>query len=209
MSSFCPHCGKPAHDGAAFCPTTGAPIGGSAGAPQVVPPGVAFTSDVPAPPTARYQAPVIEDYSVGAVIGLSIVTCGIFGLVRFYQAAQSYRRLEPGSAPNFEWQFWTYVFGSMAASVLGLLTIVGYVLYVPVIIVGCLMLAEVCKARERLAGRIGAPIRLRPAEVHVTLWAVGYLLSVVIVGVILLLVQATFFFQEHSELARRYGSRPV
>lgn len=189
MSAFCPHCGQPMHAGAAFCPATGA----------------ALASSTP-PRPAPMPAPPLEEYGPGGVILLSFLTCGIFGIVRFYQCAQAYRRELPGAAPNFEWQFWTYVLASLvgvATSSFG----VGFVLLVGAVVIGALMLSEVCAARAELARRSGVEHALTSSSTQVTLWVLGEVLTIAVVGLILLVIQGLQFFEDHNTVVRALRKR--
>lgn len=187
MSAFCPHCGQPTHAGAAFCPATGASL-----APSTPP---------PRPGPAPMPPPPLEEYGPGGVILLSFLTCGIFGVVRFYQCAQAYRRELPGAAPNFEWQFWTYVIASLigaATSGVG----IGFVLLLGAVVIGALMLSEVCAAREELARRTGVAPHLTSSSTQVTLWVLGEVLALVVVGLVLIVIQGLRFFEDHNTVVR-------
>lgn len=190
MSTFCPHCGAASHEGAAFCPSTGK---------SLAPP-------APAPTPAPMPSEPMVEYGVGETILLSVITCGIFGLVRFYQAAQSYRRALPGGAPNFEWQFWTH----LGTGLLGWATVsifVGVPLIIVSIVIGALMLGEVCAARAELAKRAGVAPMLSSGGTQVTLWVLGEVLAIGVVGLVLLVVQAVQFFQDHNTVAKALERR--
>jgi hypothetical protein len=190
MSAFCPHCGQPAHVGASFCPATGASLASEPPPPRAVP--------MPAPP--------LEEYGAGGVILLSFLTCGIYGIVRFYQCAQAYRRELPGAAPNFEWQFWTYVVASLVGAATASFGI-GFVALVGAIVVGALMLSEVCAARAELARRTGVEPALTSSSTQVTLWVLGEVLVFVVVGLVLLVIQGLQFFEDHNTVVRALRKR--
>lgn len=192
MSLYCPHCGQPTHAGAPFCPATGASL-----APSTPP---------PRPGPAPMPPPPLEEYGPGGVILLSFLTCGIFGVVRFYQCAQAYRRELPGAAPNFEWQFWTYVIVSLigaATSSFG----IGFVLLLGAVVIGALMLSEVCAAREELARRTGVAPHLTSSSTQVTLWVLGEVLALVVVGLVLIVIQGVQFFEDHNTVVRALRKR--
>ncbi|MFM7296882.1 MAG: hypothetical protein ACKO4Q_06630 [Planctomycetota bacterium] len=192
MSAFCPHCGQPTHAGAAFCPATGASL-----APSTPP---------PRPGPAPMPPPPLEEYGPGGVILLSFLTCGIFGVVRFYQCAQAYRRELPGAAPNFEWQFWTYVIASLVGAVTSSFGI-GFVLLLGAVVIGALMLSEVCAAREELARRTGVAPHLTSSSTQVTLWVLGEVLALVVVGLVLIVIQGLQFFEDHNTVVRALRKR--
>lgn len=126
--------------------------------------------------------------------------------MRFYQCAQAYRRELPGAAPNFEWQFWTYVLASLvgvATSSFG----VGFVLLVGAVVIGALMLSEVCAARAELARRSGVEHALTSSSTQVTLWVLGEVLTIAVVGLILLVIQGLQFFEDHNTVVRALRKR--
>ncbi|MBM3992284.1 MAG: hypothetical protein FJ298_14950 [Planctomycetes bacterium] len=126
--------------------------------------------------------------------------------MRFYQCAQAYRRELPGAAPNFEWQFWTSLglsLGGAATSGVG----IGFVLLLGAVVIGALMLSEVCAAREELARRTGVAAHLTSSSTQVTLWVLGQVLSIVIVGLVLLVIQGVQFFEDHNTVVRALRKR--
>jgi hypothetical protein len=74
-------------------------------------------------------------------------------------------------------------------------------------VIGALMLGEVCAARAELAKRAGVAPMLSSGGTQVTLWVLGQVLGVVVVGIVLLVVQAVQFFQDHNTVAKALGRR--
>lgn len=189
---YCHHCGQPEHRGAAFCPTTGAPLAAKAGVTA------AGLLAQPSPSTLSASSYPLKQHHPGTVVILSVLTLGIYGLAMFYQCAQSYRERSPGSAPNFPWMFWAYV----VTSALGLLTLskgVGVLVVVASVVIGAMMLNEVSRARDAVAMRSGA-IGLMTSEHHVILWTLGNVLALVLIGFVLLIIQALRFFHDHNRI---------
>jgi len=151
-------------------------------------------------------SPPLEEYGPGGVILLSFLTCGIFGVVRFYQCAQAYRRELPGAAPNFEWQFWAYVIASLVGAATSSFGI-GFVLLLGAVVIGALMLSEVCAAREELARRTGVAPHLTSSSTQVTLWVLGEVLALVVVGLVLIVIQGLQFFEDHNTVVRALRKR--
>jgi hypothetical protein len=152
-------------------------------------------------------APPLEEYGAGGVILLSFLTCGIYGIVRFYQCAQAYRRELPGAAPNFEWQFWTYLGMGLLGGALLWTNCIGVPLAVGSIFIGALMLSEVCAARRELARRAGVERALTSSSTQVTLWVLGTVLALVVVGIVFRVIQGLQFFEDHNTVVRALRKR--
>lgn len=68
---FCQNCGKELNEGVAFCANCGAPV--SSGAPVQPQPQVQNNG----------SRPVVENRNIAVCILLSIITCGIYGIIWF------------------------------------------------------------------------------------------------------------------------------
>ena len=87
--------------GAAPAAPPSPPAGWSQPGPSAGPPGGA--------PTAWGGSAAIEPVNVVLTVLLSVVTFGIYGLVKFYQCGKAYGRLSPARASGFERLFWIYL----------------------------------------------------------------------------------------------------
>ena len=150
----------------------------------------------------------IEPVNVLLTVLLSVVTFGVFGLVKFYQCGQAYGRLSPGRPSGFERLFWIYL-GLSIAGLLGNLvfTPLGVLLGIGSFVAGIFLLNEALAARHAAVVATGARVDLTGAGTHRALWIGGTLLAVVLIGVFALLAQAVLFFQDHDRLAGALAAR--
>jgi hypothetical protein len=167
----------------------------------------------PAAP-ATWSAPArggLEAVGVGATVALSVVTLGVYGLVKFFQCGTAYARLVPGRPSAFERLFWLYLGLGLGGAVLNFaFAPLGLLLGVASFVCGILLLNEVLAAREALVAASGVRCELTSAATHKVLWIGGSLLAVVFVGLVALVVQAVFFFGDHDKLAGALaGRRPA
>ena len=98
----------------------------------------------------------------------------------------------------------------MIASLVGAATSsfgIGFVLLLGAVVIGALMLSEVCAAREELARRTGAAPHLTSSSTQVTLWVLGEVLALVVVGLVLIVIQGLQFFEDHNTVVRALRKR--
>ena len=79
---FCSNCGNQVPEGANVCPLCGTPVGG--------------VNQQPEPPKNNYQSaarPVVQNRSIATCIILSIVTCGIYGIIWFINMVDDVNRV--------------------------------------------------------------------------------------------------------------------
>jgi hypothetical protein len=159
-------------------------------------------------PVGWGHGPAIEPVNVVLTVLLSVVTFGIYGLVKFYQCGQTYGRLSPGRPAGFERLFWIYL-GLSVASVVGnlIFTPLGILLGIGSFVAGLFTLNEVLAARQAAVVATGARVDLTGDGTHKALWIGGSILAVVFVGLLALMAQAVLFFQDHDKLAAALGRR--
>lgn len=159
-------------------------------------------------PQARPQQPaVFEELSIGTLILLCVVTFGVYGMIKFFQTGKAYEQLA-GRESRFATYFWLYLglsFGSffvnLALPPLGLaLSLAGAVL-------GALTLFEALKVRDEGVRRYQVNAAITTESTHKVLYILGVALSVVLVGVILLAIQAVKWFEDWNQIARGLGPR--
>lgn len=175
--------------GGGFGPPAGgfgrpAGFGGPAGAPQPFP-GVAGP---------------FEAISVGGVIGLSILTFGIYGIVKFHQTGKAYEALA-GRASSFSRNFWLFVGLGVAGVVLnGASGFVGIPLTIASVVFQVLTLFEALALRDEGMRRAGVQAQVTGEGTHKALFILGLLLAPAVVGIVLLLVQAAKWFGDWNAI---------
>ena len=70
MTKFCPQCGSSVEEGVSFCPTCGASLQSNQS-----------TTPQPTQPTPSTSRPVVQNRNIAVCIILSLVTCGIYGII--------------------------------------------------------------------------------------------------------------------------------
>ena len=183
-NEFCPHCGESFHVSVGFCPTTGHRIGGAGGVPV-------------GRPGALVATPFRVD--VGEVIGLSVVTLGIYGIVRFYQVCKRYLAMAPDIPSNFEWMFWTWI----AMEIVGVLTLglgIGILFIIGSVVFGALLLSDILAVRDEALRLRDSSLDLTSTGAHVGLWVSGSLLSMILIGIPILVIQGVKFFQDNEKI---------
>ena len=183
---------------AARPPPAPPPLG--ARAPAAPPPGP--TTPVPAgpgattwaPPAGTVAAPALEQVSVATVLLLSIVTVGIYGLVKFHQTGKAYEALA-GRASTFSRNFWLFVGLGVAGFVLHHPAI-AFPLAIASIVFQVLTLNDALALRGEAVRRAGVRPQLTPDSTHRALFISGVLLAWALVGVVLLLVQGARWFSD-------------
>lgn len=171
------------------------------GMPVVVAPAPALRLPPPPPPapitTVAPRAAILEPVGTGELVLLSIVTLGIYGLVKFYEAGVSLTTLT-GRPSRFVNLFWWYVGLSIAGVVLSPAGI-GAFLMIAAVVLGAMALAEAINLRDELLRRHGGSTAAMLAKnTHVAVWTSGAVLSVAFIGVFALLWQGVRFFEEYA-----------
>jgi hypothetical protein len=176
--------------------------------PSSSPAGWGQAAPGPSGPAAWGRSAAIEPVNVALTVLLSVITFGIYGLVKFYQCGQAYGRLSPARASGFERLFWIYL-GLTIGSAVGQLVFapLGFALLVGSFVAGIFLLNEVLAARDAAVVASGARVQLTGAGTHKALWIGGSLLAVIFVGLLALMVQAVLFFVDHDRLAGALGAR--
>lgn len=141
--------------------------------------------------------PPIQKIEPGGVIGFSAITFGIYGLVKFYQACQSYRPLA-GRASNFTVLFWVYL-GSVP--VLAFISAAsGSALAFPAWItetfIGVMVLREALSLRGDALKRQGLTLSPGTGDTTQQLLWVGAMVP--FVGIIPCIIQTLAFFRDHN-----------
>jgi hypothetical protein len=156
-----------------------------AGSPQA--PGAGFGA--PAPASA------LEEVSPGVVVLLSLVTFGIYGLVKFHQTGKGYEALA-GRPSTFGRDFWLSVGLGIASGLTMHSIFLGGVLSVASLVFAILALSEALALREDALRRAAVRPALTEAGTHKALFIAGCLLSPILVGLVLLVVQAWKWFAD-------------
>jgi GYF domain 2/zinc-ribbon domain len=215
-----PSWSAPSQPGPAPAPPPGPPPAWSA-APS---PGSGWSAPPPAPQPWGVAPPPLIRTEVPQTIGLSLVTCGIFGIVRFYQAARGYLQLTPGRASRFEPLFWSW----LATAVFGsLLTLphgagwLGHLVQLASVPVGAFLLSDVLSARAAAAAARGSRVALTAPAQLITLWVLGEASVLTfghegglsgllwLVSFVFTLIQAIQFFSDHDKLAVELQGGPA
>lgn len=168
----------------------------------------AAPAGAPAATVAVGGRPPLEEVDLSVLVVLSIVTFGIYGLVRFYQAGEGYARLAPERRSTFETLFWVFVACALLSSSAWFVAApLGFAGTVGGFVVGILLLNEVLAARAALVRSSGVSVALMSDTAHRVLWILGSLLSWAVLGLVLLVVQGFKFFDDHNQLARALRAR--
>jgi hypothetical protein len=157
-------------------------------------------------PAAPPAGAAWEEISVATVILLSIVTLGIYGLVRYYETGRGYERLA-GGASQFGRNFWLGVGLGIAGSVLNVFHGLGLPFAIAALVFQYLALAEALRLRDEGIRRAGLQVAVTPEGTHRTLFVVGALLYIVLVGFVILLVQAVKWFTDWNAVAAALRAR--
>jgi hypothetical protein len=145
------------------------------------------------------SAPLLAEMSAGAIIGFSIITLGIYGLVKFYKTGIAYQKLA-GRPSNFAGLFWVQVIAGPIVTVIlsAIGGLPGVLAYVGTVVVGVMVVLELLRLREDIvrARRIDVP--LTGSGALAALWFAGFIPLVGLVTVTLALV---FFCQDNNRIA--------
>jgi hypothetical protein len=171
----------------------------------------------PAPATAAAAAtprprpatplPGLEPVSWGALVALTIVTFGIYGVIRYYQAARAYEALA-GRTSRFTTWFWLYVGLGVGGFVIGVVGgHVGFVAGVASLVFGVLSLLEALAVRGEGLRRRAALPHLTADATHRALGIAAAATSWLGIGVVLAIVEGVLFFQDHDAIARSLSAQ--
>jgi hypothetical protein len=160
--------------------------------------------DVPRFPRSPSPAlpPGMEEVPTGAVIGLGLLTLGIYPMVKFYRAALAYEDLA-GRRSRFVLYFWLALALALGGGPLHVLGgVPGAFAHVAALVLAVFTLTEVLQLRAEVVRRCAAPPALTSETTHKALFIVGLLTSWFLVGVVLLIVQTVKFFGDHGAIVR-------
>jgi len=149
----------------------------------------------------------MEPVPTGAVIGLGILTLGIYPMVKFYQATLAYEELARRRT-RFTLYFWIAIglwLGGGPMHVLG--GVPGWFAHVGAVVLTILTLFEALAVRGEAVRGCGIAPALTSDATHKALFIVGLLTAWALVGVVLLLVQAVKFFSDHAAIAAALRAR--
>jgi hypothetical protein len=170
-------------------------------------PELATALPAPALPPRQVNGPAatlpagMEPVPTGAVIGLGVLTLGIYPIVKFYQAGVAYEALA-GRRSHVVLYFWLAVglgLGGGPLHVLG--GVPGFLAHVAAIVLTVLTLFEVLAVRADAVRRCGISPALTSDTTHKALFIVGLFSSWLLIGVVLLVVEAVKFFADHRAIA--------
>jgi hypothetical protein len=172
---------------------------------------------VAAPPTQAAPPPLVrgapagaatfEEMPVGVLILLTIVTLGIYGMVKFFQTGRGYERLA-GRESRFALYFWLFVGLGVAGFVLNAASgFAGIPFAVAALVFQVMTLVQALDVREEGMRRHGIAVPVTSRSTHVILLVLGMILSMVLVGVVFTLVQAIKWFQDWNAVAREARGR--
>jgi len=148
-----------------------------------------------------------EPVSIAGVILLSIVTAGIYGMVKFYETGTGYERAA-GRSGKFVSNFWIYVGLLLGAFVLNLVTgFLGFFLVPVVIVFQYLTLNEALRARSAAMDRLGVSVQVTPDSNHRTFLLLGAILSYVVVGVVFTVLQTVRWFEDWNAIGQAAAGR--
>jgi uncharacterized protein DUF4339 len=184
-------------------PPTFAPPAG----PTAVTPAPGAPAPAPAPPSAADPtgfAPI----SWGVFVALTIVTFGVYAVVRYYAAARAYEALA-GRASRFATYFWLYVGLGVAGLALGGAVggSFGAMSGVASLVFGVLSLLEAIALREDAIRRQGISAHLTADSTHRALGIAAAATTWLGIGVIIAVVEGVLFFQDHDAIARALAGR--
>ncbi len=164
--------------------------------------GVTVTSVTPFAQQGQLRNGSLRSCNPWSVMLLSMLTLSIYGAIWFYETGKSYARMaQQEERTNFSALFWWY-FGT---SLLGGLTLslgFGVLLLISSFVLGFLVLGEFIRLRDECATQLGVQNALTSAATHRSLWTIGYILSLVLVGIFVLIAQAMLLISDHNTLAK-------
>jgi hypothetical protein len=151
-------------------------------------------------PLATTPTAALEDIPVGSTILLAVITFGVYGIVKFHQTGRAYEALAARTS-RFGLYFWLFVGLGVGGFVLNATTgALGIPLGVASAVFQVLTLNEALAVREEGARRHGVTVPLTSASTHRTLLILAIVLSPILVGLILGVVQAVKWFRDWNAL---------
>lgn len=146
--------------------------------------------------TAAEGVETVGEIEVTRTILLSFVTLTIYGVVKFFQTGKAYERLV-GRETRFTTWFWVWVALSIGSVLIGSSSgALRWPLGVAAVVFQFLTLYEALKARDYTIQRWSLDAAVTPDTTHYVLMALGIVLAPVIVGIVLLVVQAVKWFKD-------------
>lgn len=165
-----------------------------------LPPPPPFAPPAAARPAPTYGAETFQEIPVGLTVFLAIVTLGIYGLVKYYQTARAYEQLA-GRASRFGTYFWLFIglgIGGVLANASA--AFLGIPLGIASAVFQVLALGEALDARAEGMRRSGVTAQVTSPGTHRTLLILAIVLSFVLVGLILTVVQAVKWFADWNAI---------
>jgi hypothetical protein len=167
-----------------------------------MPPQMAPLRDPERPVSLAMSQPVstqeYEQIGIGSIFGLGLLTLGIFGIVKFYQSARLYEKTV-NRASSFATLFWLYII--VVPFVTWVLTLVflplGVFGWIADAALGGFVLREVLELRHEVVVQCGLTVKLKDPALQIALWVAS---SIPLVGLITMIVQTTFFFEDHNRI---------
>jgi hypothetical protein len=148
-----------------------------------------------------------EEIPVGLTIFLAVITLGIYAMVKFYQTARGYEQLA-GRTTRFATWFWLFIGLGVAGIVLnGATGVLGIPLGIASAVFQVLALGEALAARDEGTRRWGITAPVTSASTHRVLLILAIVLSFVLVGVVLAVIQAVKWFQDWNAIAAAVRAR--
>jgi hypothetical protein len=159
--------------------------------------------------TAAEGVQEVGEINVTTTILLSIVTLGIYGVVKFFQTGRAYERLV-GRETRFTTYFWVFVGTAVGAVVMGGVSdALRWPLGVASVVFQFLTLNEALKARDYSIQRWGLGAAVTKDTTHYVLLALGLVLAWAVVGIVLLIIQGVKWFQDWNAVRAAAMRRPV
>jgi uncharacterized protein DUF4339 len=164
---------------------------------------------VPSPATPLAADPTgFAPISWGVFVALTIVTFGVYAVVRYYAAARAYEALA-GRTSRFASYFWLYVGLGVGGLALGGAVggSSGAVSGVASLVFGVLSLLEVIAVRGEAIRRHAISAHLTADSTHRALGIAAAATTWLGIGVIIAVVEGVLFFQDHDAIARALAGR--
>jgi len=160
-----------------------------------------------APAVQAPGAGVLEEIPVGVLILLTVVTFGIYGLVKFYQTGKAYERLA-GRESRFTLYFWLFVGLAVLGFFLNAATgFLGIPLAIAALVFQVLTLDQALDVREEGMRRFGITVPVTSGSKHKIYLVLGMVLSIILVGLVFTLIQAIKWFQDWNAIGQAARGR--
>ena len=159
----------------------------------------------PAEPTALPDG--MEPVSTGALLGLGVVTLGIYPIVKFYQAGVAYQVLA-GRPSRFTTWFWLAIgLGLIGGPLHALGGVPGFTAHLAAVAFTVLTLFELLALRADVVRRHAIAPVLTSDGTHKALFISGLLTWWFLVGIVLLAFQAVKLFEDHRAIGDALRAR--